>query len=459
LPASTVTLTGTATGNGGATISAEGWTELSGPVTASPSAASSLTTGVSGLTTAGAYVFQLKATDNNGLSGTSTVTITVDAAVPPPPPVPPTVSAGNSQTITLPASTVTLTGTATGNGGATISAEGWTELSGPVTASLSAASSLTMGVSGLTTAGAYVFQLKATDNNGLSGTSTVTITVDAAGSTPPVANAGSSQTVMLPVTELTLDGSGSYDPGGTIVSYSWVQLSGDGGVTIVGSNTVQPKIYGLTAGTYVFQLTVTDSNGLSSTSTVTITVDAGAPVANAGVDTTIALPASTAQLNGSGSSDPSGEMLTYQWTEVSGPGTAGIAFSNEATTAVSGLQSGLYVFELLVTNSSGLSDTATVQVRVENAQRTANQGNAQVMVYPNPVEEVLHIRFMESQTSGQVLLRLCDMKGTAVLLQETTISGGGEEATFNVSGLARGTYVLQVTAGPNSSSYQLIVKQ
>src|ERR1700753_1120250 len=39
-------------------------TEVSGPLTASFSAASNLTTGVSGLTTAGTYVFQLKATDN-----------------------------------------------------------------------------------------------------------------------------------------------------------------------------------------------------------------------------------------------------------------------------------------------------------------------------------------------------------------------------------------------------------
>ena len=78
-------------------------------------------------------------------------------AVPPPPPVPPTVSAGNSQTIHLPTSTVTLTGTATGNGGATISAEGWTELSGPVTATCAAASSLSTGVSGLTTAGLMYF--------------------------------------------------------------------------------------------------------------------------------------------------------------------------------------------------------------------------------------------------------------------------------------------------------------
>ena len=168
---------------------------------------------------------------------------------------------------------------------------------------------------------------------------------------PPVANAGSSQTVSLPFTDVTLDGSGSYDPGGTIVSYSWVQLSGDGGVTIVGSSQVQPQIFGLTAGTYVFQLTVTDNNGATAVSTVTITVLAAppapvAPVANAGRDTTISLPASSADLNGNGSTDPGGEVLTYAWTQVSGPGTAVIGSADAATATVSSLQTGLYVFEL-----------------------------------------------------------------------------------------------------------------
>src|ERR1700743_3628497 len=117
-------------------------------MTAGFSAAGNLTPGVSGMTTAGTYVFQLKATDNNGRSATATVTITVQAAN-----VPPTVSAGNAQAIQLPVSSVTLTGTATGNGGATISTTAWSEVSGPVTATITAVPSLTTSVSGLTTAG------------------------------------------------------------------------------------------------------------------------------------------------------------------------------------------------------------------------------------------------------------------------------------------------------------------
>jgi hypothetical protein len=142
--------------------------------------AAGLSTGVTGLTTAGSYVFELKATDNNGLSNTAAVTITVEAAN-----TPPTVNAGGDGTIQLPTSSLTLTGTAAGTGGATISSTDWTEVSGPATASIANAGSLSTGASGLTTAGTYVFQLKATDNNGQSATATVTITVETASVPPP----------------------------------------------------------------------------------------------------------------------------------------------------------------------------------------------------------------------------------------------------------------------------------
>jgi len=420
---------------------------------------------VSGLV-AGTYIFELTATDNNGLTGTSTVTVVVNAAVtPPPPPVAPTVSAGSGQTITLPVSSVTLTGTATGNSGATISSVVWTEVSGPGTGSIGSASSLTTTVSGLE-AGTYEFELTATDNNGLMGTATVTVTVNAAVTpppvtqTPPIAVAGSNRTVSLPLTGLVLDGSASYatTAGATIVSYSWVQVSGTGGVTIVGSNTANPEIDGLTAGTYVFSLTVTDNNGLTGTAMVTITVEAGDPEAEAGQDTTIAYPASTVTLNGSGSTDPSGETLSYAWTELSGPGTATVSLGNTATPTVSGLQTGLYVFELTVTNSSGLTDTATVQVRVENSERTSgSQGNAQVLVYPNPVEGILHIQFTDASTSGQVVMRIYDMRGTLVKSQEAVI-GGEDEETIDMSTVAKGAYMLQIIVG-NKASSQVIIKQ
>ena len=62
-------------------------------------------------------------------------------------------------------------------------------------------------------------------------------TVSPAGA-PPVANAGSDQTVAPGVT-VTLDGSGSFDPGGGSLSYLWSQTGGTA-VTLSSSTVVQP---------------------------------------------------------------------------------------------------------------------------------------------------------------------------------------------------------------------------
>jgi hypothetical protein len=467
LPVSAVTLVGVATGNGGATISSTLWTQISGPATAAVASAASLSTGVSGLTVAGNYVFQLSATDNNGESTTDAVTISVTAAAPPPN-VPPTVSAGADQSIQLPVSTVALSGVANGNGGATIASTGWTEVSGPATATTTNAAALSTGVSGLTVAGTYVFELKATDNHGLSTTAAVTITVQAAAPppphVPPVANAGPDQNVVMPVGQLALDGSASYDPDGTITNYSWVQLSGSGGVTISGSTQAQAGISGLRAGTYVFQLTVTDDAGATGVATVTVTVNAAtvqAPVANAGADTTIALPANSVDVDGSRSTDPGGEALTYQWSELSGPTEAAMGSAGAAQSTVNGLQAGVYVFQLLVTNVSGLTDTASVQVRVVNNQRSAaaaDSGSAVVMVYPNPVQSVLTVKFDDPHVSGTVLLRVFDMRGRILMTQVDQVSSSAQLLQMNLARLAKGVYALEVVIG-QSKSYQKIVKQ
>ncbi|HLI93969.1 MAG TPA: T9SS type A sorting domain-containing protein, partial [Puia sp.] len=250
---------------------------------------------------------------------------------------------------------------------------------------------------------------------------------------------------------------------GTIISYSWVQLSGSGGVTISGSTQAQATVSGLIAGTYVFQLTVTDDAGASGVATVTITVNAAVvqpPVANAGNDTTIAFPASSVMLNGTGSSDPAGEPLTYSWYELSGPAEVTIAAPDAIQPTATGLQPGVYVFGLQVINTAGLTDTASVEVRVVNSQRTtaADTGSAQVSVYPNPVQDVLTVKFTDPGVSGNVLLTVFDMRGRRLISEQVQVVSGAQLLTLNVAGLARGTYALEVVTG-RAKSNQLIVKQ
>jgi len=94
----------------------------------------------------------------------------------------------------------------------------------------------------------------------------------------PIANAGSAQNVTGGNT-VTLNGSASADPDGTIAAYAWIQLSGTK-VTLNNSTTVNPTFTApsvLGTRPLTFRLTVTDDSGVSASSNVTITNTFTAP--------------------------------------------------------------------------------------------------------------------------------------------------------------------------------------
>jgi len=251
-------LTGSGAGTNGATISTWAWSQTSGPNTAGITTAGSAGTGVTGLVQ-GAYVFTLTVTDNHSLTATSSVTIIVNPAN-----TAPIANAGSIQTITLPTNSATLTGTGTGTNGATISTYAWTQTSGPNTAGITTPGSAGTDVTGLIQ-GTYVFTLTVTDNHGLSAASGVTVIVNPVPNAAPIANAGNDTTVEMPLASLSLDGSKSYDPDGTIASYSWNKISGPGAITILYSNTAKPTVVGFKAGVYIFELTIFDNKGAVAT--------------------------------------------------------------------------------------------------------------------------------------------------------------------------------------------------
>jgi len=102
-------------------------------------------------------------------------------------------------------------------------------------------------------------------------------TIGASFAAPPTANAGPDQ-ILTPAalpTQTTLNGSGSTDDVG-IQSYLWSQLSGPTTAAVSDAGAVKPTVSGLQAGTYEFQLKVTDTSGLTHTDSVLVTVQFGA---------------------------------------------------------------------------------------------------------------------------------------------------------------------------------------
>ena len=96
---------------------------------------------------------------------------------------------------------------------------------------------------------------------------------------PPAANAGPDQNVNQGVS-VTLDGTGSTDPDGGILAYSWLQTGGSP-VTLDNPDSAQPRFLANTGGassSLVFRLTVTDPGGLSASDQCSVAVNGAAPV-------------------------------------------------------------------------------------------------------------------------------------------------------------------------------------
>jgi Tol biopolymer transport system component len=186
---------------------------------------------------------------------------------------PPTAIAGPDQVITLPADSILLDGTASSDPDGTISEWLWTKISGPASFDLISNTSALTIVKNLVV-GVYFFELKITDNGGLSDKDTIQIAINNPGqiNRPPVANAGADQTITLPVNSVTVDGSGSTDPDNNITSYLWTRIDGPSPFVISNANSVQTQITNLIIGNYRFELKVTDADGLFAKDTVQITV-------------------------------------------------------------------------------------------------------------------------------------------------------------------------------------------
>jgi uncharacterized cupredoxin-like copper-binding protein len=98
---------------------------------------------------------------------------------------------------------------------------------------------------------------------------------------PPVAHAGFDQLIYR--NSIGLDGSRSFDPDQDPITYSWklvnftpdpaTKAPGPTNVTITGGNTARPVVNMPQWGSYVFELTVTDSKGASSTAFTRVTFE------------------------------------------------------------------------------------------------------------------------------------------------------------------------------------------
>ena len=130
---------------------------------------------------------------------------------------------------------------------------------------------------------------------------------------PPIADAGPDRITVLDAPVL-LDGRASIDLEGAKLSYVWQGL--DGG-TIETPKEATTSFIPPTKGRFRISLKVFDGQYWSLSDTVRVIVQNRLPVAIARYDTTIEL-GQEATLDGSQSSDPDGDRLTYRWESLDG---------------------------------------------------------------------------------------------------------------------------------------------
>ncbi|MCR9000926.1 glycoside hydrolase family 18 protein [Rahnella perminowiae] len=201
----------------------------------------------------------------------------------------------------------------------------------------------------------------------------------------PVAQIVGPKSPVSPITQLTFDGSHSYDPDGDPITYQWNVPSG----LIVSGSLTDPIIHlrvpaaGYQAS-YTVSLTVSDGSK-TGTDTYTFLVAGGVnepPVAAVSGSKTVSSGA-TGTLSAANSYDPDGEVLSYFWSLPADVTATSVTGETLTYTAPTVLINHSLVFQLTVTDISGASDTAAYNVTVQaatgypqwSATETYNEGD------------------------------------------------------------------------------------
>lgn len=222
----------------------------------------------------GIYVFMLVV--NDGIQPSEPDFITVTVGTPPPPDLtPPVANAGSDQTVQVSeADAVPLDGTESSDAETSSLAYSWyssNEEASFLPDNLSPAPTVSLPGPGI-----YIIMLVVNDGTQPSEPDFVTITVEAPPSPepiPPVAIAGSDQTVLVTEAEtVTLDGTQSYDPEASPLTYQW-HCSNEEVIYTTRSNTARPEVSLPGPGSYLFVLVVHDGLLSSNPDFLTVTVE------------------------------------------------------------------------------------------------------------------------------------------------------------------------------------------
>jgi PKD repeat protein len=206
---------------------------------------------------AGTHSIRLTVTDNDGAPDTQVQSVVVSAT----PNQPPNASFTMSPSSGLPGTWFTFNASASSDPDGSIVSYSWNFGDGGTDSGVTA-------YNNYAAVGVYTVQLTVTDNDGSTDTYSQPLLITAAANQSPNAAFTVSPSSGQPGTWFTFNASASSDPDGSIVSYVW--NFGDGGTD---SGVTAYNNYAA-VGVYTVQLTVTDDDGATDTSTQSVSIQA-----------------------------------------------------------------------------------------------------------------------------------------------------------------------------------------
>ena len=187
----------------------------------------------------------------------------------------------------------------------------------------------------------------------------------------PIANAGTDLLGLTGGAAASLNAGASSDGDGDPITYFWTQTGGPSvtlsdPTSVAPSFTLPPTVN--VAQDLTFELIVSDAAESSTPDTVFLQVASGpntVPTAVAGADQSVA-GGSVVTIDGSASSDPDPDTLSYDWVQVSGPT---ITLSDPASA----------VTTFTAPASTGVDQIIVLELRVDDSQGTGT-GSDQIQI-------------------------------------------------------------------------------
>ena len=231
--------------------------------------------------------------------------------------------------------------------------------------------------------GTYVFKLSATDAKGHTVTAQTMVGVKAPINRPPTAVINAPKGVNTG-TKVVISGVKSSDPEKQPLIYMWKQENDKPKIPgeVPGEHDKTWEFTPTEPGNYVVSLVVSDGVNKSEPDKIELVVSTrnAPPVANilpppggkVMVDESVVL-------DGSASSDPDNDKLTFKWRKVEGKGEIGLDGIDKDKVSVKGIAPGVVKIELIVNDGKVDSEPAVIDLRV------AKPGQKPVAMIEGPV--------------------------------------------------------------------------